>query len=229
VAKCCCAPSTVRTGKEMTAEMTNVLRSKQLRASPPSEVIDYFYGVGSFCRYENDSDHLTSAIMSASPLSELTSLSTLSTLAHLNDPTPAVAPPPIPSLSDHTTAQAEKIDKLLGCPNSPLHTLNSDASYWEGFRNTFWRKNSVPVQVEAVNRGNDPVPSDLPTTCSTLKIPQPVLKAWSLKCQRILVWSEYKEAEDAVRSAHNQDRDVFMVDGHPGIGVLPSHSIICRI
>jgi len=134
------------------------------------------------------------------------------------------------SLNEYTPTQTEMINKLLGLPNSPLHTLNSNLPDWEEFRRTFWGPNSVPFRVEAVDRDDEPVPSDPPpTTRSTLTVPEPILSEWASKSRKILVRSEYEETKEAARSANNEWKDAFVVAGQPGIGVSPSHPIIHRI
>ena len=128
------------------------------------------------------------------------------------------------SLNEYTPTQTEMINKLLGRPQSPLHTLDSNLPDWEEFRRMFWGPNSVPFRVEAVDRDDEPVPSDPPpTTRSTLTVPEPILEEWASKSRKILVRSEYEETEEAARSANNEGDDVFVVAGQPGIGVSPSH------
>jgi len=44
---------------------------------------------------------------------------------------------------------------------------------------------------------------------------------WAIKSKRILVRSEYNEAEQAAVSCSKTDLDAFMVSGQPGIGPPP--------
>ena len=51
-----------------------------------------------------------------------------------------------------------------------------------------------------------------------MKIPRTMPTDWDLGTKRVLVRSEYEEAERAALLANAWTRDVFFVTGHPGIG-----------
>jgi hypothetical protein len=90
-------------------------------------------------------------------------------------------------------------------------------------------------KLEPVERDDKPVDDDhifpdrLPPTRSVLIPPETLPKVWGLSSQRILVRSEYHEAERAALLANETDKRVFAVTGQPGIGTPLLLSIPCRI
>jgi hypothetical protein len=141
---------------------------------------------------------------------------------------------PIMSLSDlvdYTPAQRQAISQL-----NPTDLCASGLPEWDRFRETLWGTGLESLQQEElVERDDDPVedihilPDSLPTTCSVVTPPEIPPNVWNPFGRRILVRSEYYEAERAAVLANNEGRDVFVVTGQPGIGPPPSLSVACRI
>jgi len=133
------------------------------------------------------------------------------------------------SLIQRTTSQEESVSSLLHNYLSPIHDSEDAPSSWEAFHNSYWGKGLDFLQEKMlVERGENPVedptlPDLFPPTCSVLS-PHPILAAaWALSSRKVLVRSEYYEAEEAALSANEEGKDVFIVTGQPGIG--PSLSL----
>ena len=67
---------------------------------------------------------------------------------------------------------------------------------------------------------DDVHPDRFPLFCFTVKPPQTLSKLWRLS-SRILVRPEYYETEQAILTANEDGKDVFVIAGQPGIGSPP--------
>jgi len=126
-------------------------------------------------------------------------------------------------LRDHTAVQEAAISKLSG-----LDPKGDACARWILFRNHFWGAplDTFIVDNEMVERDlENPIPEFVPTnipyTCSVATISPMVPPPWNMESQKILVRSEYKEAEEAVvLSANRPNTEAFVVSGQPGIGMF---------
>lgn len=66
-------------------------------------------------------------------------------------------------------------------------------------------------------------------TALVATIPDTVPNVWHSSSQRILVRSDYLEAEHTVLATSDDGMDASLVTAQPGIGPSPSHSIIRTI
>jgi hypothetical protein len=88
---------------------------------------------------------------------------------------------------------------------------------------------------EDVQRGDEPIedtrilPDVLPSKHLVMTPPDALPDVWDLHSQRIFVRSEYRETEKAALLANEDDIDVFVITGQPGIGTPPFLSVPCRI
>jgi hypothetical protein len=136
-------------------------------------------------------------------------------------------------LTGHIDTQEEAIADLLAHPARPLRTLEPLLPDWGCFRGSLWDKGLSSFQKEEfVERGSSPIASEeipgrLPLTSFLVTPPKYITKLWRPRSQRILVRSEYYEAEEAALSA-SKDKDVFEVTGQPGIGPFSSLSVARR-
>ena len=128
---------------------------------------------------------------------------------------------PLPTMSlrdlvKYISVQEEAIIKL-----SVLDPEGEDCAQWIPFRDYFLGKDSFLVD-EPVERDDKPlkaVPIDPPLTRTVTTIHPSI--SYYMASRKILVRSEYKEAERAAVLANEPDVEVFVVSGQPGIG-LPS-------
>jgi len=123
-------------------------------------------------------------------------------------------------LRDHTAVQEAAIDKLSG-----LDPKGDACAEWIPFRDHFWGKPLDTFLVEElVERDVKPikaVPTNIPFTCSVATISPSVPPPWVMENRKILVRSEYKEAEEvAVSSVNEPNAHAFVVGGQPGIGMF---------
>jgi len=83
---------------------------------------------------------------------------------------------------------------------------------------------------EVVERDDDPIDDEdvpagtIPGSALVAPIPGSLPNVWNSYSKRILVRSEYGETEQAALSANENNKDVLLVAGHPGIGLFPSRS-----
>jgi len=131
-------------------------------------------------------------------------------------------------LRKYILVQEAGISKL-----SVLDPKGGSSVQWIPFRDHFWGKpmNTFPFE-ELVDRDVKPikaVPANPPITRAVVIVPPTVPLPLNINLRKILVRSEYKEAEEAAVSANRPDTDTFVVCGQPGIGTLPSSSIVCKI
>jgi hypothetical protein len=127
-------------------------------------------------------------------------------------------------LVDHTPAQRKAISQV-----NPTDLCDPRLPHWEEFRKSLWNNGIGTFQNEEdVERDNNPVdnchilPDPLPDTRSVMTPPETLPGAWSDQHSlKILVRSEYHEAEQAALLANEDNRTVFMVAGQSGIGMHP--------
>jgi hypothetical protein len=125
-------------------------------------------------------------------------------------------PPPSPTMSNslddlkkHIPDQTLKIDQII---NSSDHFSDSgpDVSAWATVRDSLWGKGLASL--------DDPLSN---TTRHVVKIPEIMPDLWGLNNSRILVRSEYEEAEQAALSASAKYVEAFLLTGQPGTGPPP--------
>jgi len=145
-----------------------------------------------------------------------------------------------------SSSPAMSFDMLKECidiQNNAIEKLPSDAfslkssgdAAWEGFRKEFWGKGLTFLEKqESVDRGSDPVADDdLPEkppsgTFSVMEVPESLPITMGLSSTKIMVRSEYNEAEQAALLSVKLRVGLFVVSGTPGIGIIPFLSIDCR-
>ena len=135
-------------------------------------------------------------------------------------------------LTQHASTQTDAINRLI---QMGRFTTGPVSNTWTEFKESVWKKGLASVEVqEPVERDDDPIddydlPEDtLPVSTLVAPIPGSLPNVWHSYSQRILVRSEYQEAEQTVLSANEENKDALLIAGHPGIGLLPSHSIAGR-
>ena len=104
----------------------------------------------------------------------------------------------------------------------------STTGFWPKFWECLWDKGLDSLQQqEPVERDFEPIedthilPDALPVTRTVAILPGTLPDVWGLDSQdKILVRSEYHEAEKAVLLSNESGFGVFVVDGQPGIGPL---------
>jgi len=122
-------------------------------------------------------------------------------------------------------------------------TTGPISDVWAEFKESVWKKGLAPVErEEPVERDDDPVadselfdygdeeaddyvpPDPFPISTLVAPIPCSLPNVWHSYSQRILVRSEYHEAEQTVLSANEDNKEALLIAGQPGIGLLPSCS-----
>ena len=122
------------------------------------------------------------------------------------------------NLSQFVPAQTLKINKLLA-RKGLFSRFTPFLSSWDAFRRSVWGKGLASFQrEEPVQRSDDPVSEQAPTTCSVMRFPCDIPSHWSLGIKQILVRSEYEEAERAAVWSNAHAMDALLVTGQPGIG-----------
>jgi len=136
-------------------------------------------------------------------------------------------------LKECTHIQNNAIAKLPSDAFSP--EPSDDKASWEGFRKEFWGKGLTFLEKqESVDRGSDLVADDdLPEkppsgTFPVMEVPKSLPITMGLSSTKIMVRSEYNEAEQAALLFIKLGVEVFVVSGTPGIGIIPLLSIDCR-
>ena len=167
------------------------------------------------------------AFDSSKHLSRVTSQHSLSSPIMSNDPMvlddPGI-PSPVVSLNDltrHIKIQNEAIESL-----PPEAIFPSDS--WAKFRGEFWGKPLVSLEMsETVDRGEDPVEDDVllekPPSGSfpVIAAPKFTPTALGIASSKIVVRSEYDEAERAAILSLKSGVRLFVATGTPGIGIIP--------
>lgn len=132
------------------------------------------------------------------------------------------------SLFKNTSVQEEAINELSLLVSSTTRW----STYWGDFRDSVWGRGLKSFQKEEPVERDDVDPVDhveLPTTHPVVTLPATLPNVWKLHSRQILVRSEYNEAERTAVLSSESDKDVFVVTGQPGIGLLPLLSAACRI
>jgi hypothetical protein len=126
--------------------------------------------------------------------------------------------------------QTKAIDCLLDNTDY-FFTSWRESPLWVEFRDSVWNRGLAGLQTrEPFERGDDPVedskilPDVVPTTRLVANIPEILTNSLGLRKRRILVRSEYEEAEQAALLAFEEHIDAFAVTGQPGIGTFASRS-----
>jgi len=132
-------------------------------------------------------------------------------------------------LTQYASTQTDAINRLIQMGRFTTGPI-SDA--WAEFKESVWKKGLASVErQEPVERDDDPVdeeeapPDTIPVSALVTPIPASLPKVWDSYSQRILVRSEYHEAEQTVLSANGNNKAALLIAGQPGIGLLPSRSI----
>jgi len=125
---------------------------------------------------------------------------------------------PLSDLVKYIPVQEQAISQL-----SVLDPKGEDSVEWIPFRDSLWGKplETFLVEEETVERDDDPikaVPIHPPVTRSVATVHPTAFLPWDLRSQKILVRSEYKEAEEAALLANESSFQIFVVSGQPGIG-----------
>jgi hypothetical protein len=133
-------------------------------------------------------------------------------------------------LPGRAAVQKAVINKLL---NEGLLSTSGVPRRWIKFKKSVWGSGSMSLErLEEVER-DEPVrdfdedyclPDPVPDKTWVVKIPNALPFPWKSPSQRILVRSEYHEAERAAMSADREGMEAFLVTGHPGIGLFSSCS-----
>lgn len=133
---------------------------------------------------------------------------------------------PLESLVQYSTTQEQKINSInrKRSPHRRLFAeLGPGISPWVSFRNSLWKKGlaSLENRKPLVRSANPvPVPESIPSTCTTISVPDDISYFLRLDCSEFLVRDEYREAEKAVLEANEEPVDAFVVTGQPGIGLF---------
>ena len=125
-------------------------------------------------------------------------------------------------LEEHIKVQEEAIAQFA----AGLKANTPNCSIWGPFRDSLWGKGlDAFLKQEQVERGDRPVPTlpDPPPRFVAF-LPKTLPREWGLKGGKILVRSEYEEAEEVTLSANTSGNDVLVIGGQPGIGPPPSLS-----
>jgi len=130
-----------------------------------------------------------------------------------NGDTPAMSAPTLSleSLRQYSEEQTSKINLLIS--DLAFHNPLPRLGIWAEFRHSLWGK--------GLSHLRDPIYT---TGQSVVQGPQVIPQALGLPGRKILVRSEYEQAEQAILSANENGRDAFIVSGNPGIGSPPPFS-----
>ena len=129
-------------------------------------------------------------------------------------------------LSQYATTQTAAINHLI---DLGYFTSGPISLAWKEFKKSVWKKGLGALQVqEPVERDDDPVggrygyieDDAVPATNLVTTIPDTLPDVWHSASKRILVRSDYLEAEQAALSASESGKEVFVATGQPGIGPL---------
>jgi len=129
-------------------------------------------------------------------------------------------------LTQHIPAQTNAINQFLNNPDS-FTTSWPSSDLWNALRVSVWKKGRASFEVwEPVERDHNPVedsqilPDIVPPTRLVANIPGILLDSLGLgdRDRRILVRSEYEEAEEGVLLTALDRMSPFVVTGQPGIG-----------
>ena len=141
----------------------------------------------------------------------------------IQDPSPPSPITSLDALTEHVDIQTEAINNLPSGAITPFPSLGS----WDSFRKEYWGKKLTSLEKPVdVHRGSDPIPDeDLeekpPSNSFVLKLPERLPLSLGLSSTKIVVRSEYNEAEEVAVSSAKAGIKLFVVRGSPGIGNYP--------
>ena len=129
------------------------------------------------------------------------------------------------NLTQYTSTQTDAINRLILMGRL---TTGPISATWTGLKESVWKKGLLSLETqEPVERDDDPVDDEdipfdaVPASTLVAKIPDTLPNVWGSCSKRILVRSDYLEAEQTSLSANENNKDALLVAGHPGIGLLP--------
>ena len=132
-------------------------------------------------------------------------------------------PSPVVSLNDLTQHIEIQNQAIKNLPPEAIVPSNS----WADFRTEFWGKPLASLEtLETVDRGEDPVEDNvLPEKPPSgffpvIAAPKTAPRALGLDSSKIVVRSEYDEAERAAVLSVNSGIKLFVAAGTPGIGTI---------
>jgi len=136
------------------------------------------------------------------------------------------------SLQHHAPSQEDLIRSLSEHPTQYYFRAVDDEN-WEVFWKEAWGRELDSLdRLEKVERGSDPVNNftfplgAAPTHRQVMVAPKIMHRLWSIKprYKKILIRSEYKEAEQFALSTCDTASNVLAIIGQPGIGPSPLYS-----
>jgi hypothetical protein len=138
---------------------------------------------------------------------------------------------PFNDSSERAAAQAAQIDRLL---KSGHFSTSGIPLPWIKFKKSFWGVGSTSLATQEEVKRDEPVedydlPDTVPDKTWVAKIPDGLSAPWESSGGRILVRSEYHEAERAAMLADREGVEAFLVTGHPGIGLFSSCLVTRRM
>jgi hypothetical protein len=132
-------------------------------------------------------------------------------------------------LTQYIPTQTTAIKRLVQAGH---FTSGPTSLAWTEFKDSVWKKGLESSQSqEPVERDEEPIDEDyvpadsVPPLALVATIPDTLPDVWGSFSKRILVRSDYHEAEQTVLSANANHKDALLVTGHHGIGSLPSRLI----
>ena len=126
-------------------------------------------------------------------------------------------------LKRHIEIQTEAIANL---PPDVITSESTSITGWEEIRKEFWGKDLMSlVKLETVQRGENPIsdntlPKKIPSF-PILEIPKLLSFAFGISGTKIMVRSEYNDAEQEALLSVEYGHKLFLVKGSPGIGTIP--------
>lgn len=131
---------------------------------------------------------------------------------------------PLSDLAVHIPTQEAAISRFAPA----LRNGTDPCVPWKRFKDSLWGNSSHSfLWEEPVKRGTRPVKfvPTVPSPRDVAVLPSSLPSEWDIHSSKILVRSEYNEAEKAALLANKPDIDLFMVGGQSGIGLFPPLSI----
>ena len=136
---------------------------------------------------------------------------------------------PLESLAQYSDEQASRINELIS--RGFLTDTSDGRKAWDKFRDSLWGKGLQHLQLPLTDDTQSVVqdPEEVPRRARpVVKVPEEIPLPLYFFSKRILVRSEYEEAEQEILLANESGREAFMVSGNPGIGSPPSSFVIHR-
>ena len=140
-------------------------------------------------------------------------------------PTPAT----LRSLKTYVPDQEKRIGSLLRRSKNPVFQHLGEDDSWVDLWHAAWNKDLDGLDTqEKVKRDLHPIddsliPDVVPDERAVMFMPASLNACWvDIECEKILVRSEYKEAEEfAISACRNEEKyRTVMVVGQPGIGLF---------